>query len=110
MKFLIRLLVSACGLWISSKLISGIYIDSWITLVLASFILGLVNAVIKPILVFLTFPITVISLGIFLVVINGAMIGLVAWTLPGFAIAGLFPAILCWLIMAFISGLAHEMV
>lgn len=99
--------VSSLGLWLSSKIIPGVFIESWSTLILASLLLGLVNAVVKPILIFLTFPVTIITLGLFLLVINGAMLGLVAWLLPGFALAGLLPAILCWMLMAAVSGIAQ---
>ncbi|HET7853360.1 MAG TPA: phage holin family protein [Candidatus Methylomirabilis sp.] len=91
--FLIRMLVSALGLWIASALVPGIEITGIGTLVAAAFLLGIVNAVIRPIIVILTLPITIVTLGLFLLVINAAMLGLVAWILDGFMLAGFFSAV-----------------
>lgn len=109
MGFLARLIVSALSLWLAANVVPGIYVDGWATLFLAALLLGVVNAIIKPILVFLTFPITLVTLGLFLMVINAGMLGLVAWLLPGFAIAGFGSALLGWLLMAVVSGLAHSL-
>lgn len=94
MGFLIRMAISAAGLWLASVLVSGITIQDGATLVWAALILGVVNAVVRPIAVVLTFPITLLSLGLFLWVINAGMIGLVAWFLDGFQIAGFASALL----------------
>jgi putative membrane protein len=110
MGFLLRTLISAVSLWLAANIIPGIYVDGWKTLFLAALLLGLVNAVLKPILIFLTLPITLVTLGLFLLVLNAAMLGLVAWMLPGFAISGLIPAMLGWLLMTIVSALAHELV
>ena len=109
MTFLLRLCISAISLGLAAHLIPGIYVRDWTTLFLAAFLLGLVNAVIKPILVLLTLPITLVTLGLFLLVVNAAMLGLVAWLLPGFAIAGLLPAVLGWLVMALVGSLLTGM-
>lgn len=108
MPFLIRLAVVALSLALAAHLIPGIRVDGWVTLLLASLLFGVVNAVIKPILVVLTFPITLVSLGLFLVVLNAAMLGLTAWLLPGFAIDGLFPAILGWLLVTAVGWVASK--
>ena len=63
-------------------------------MLLAAVLLGLCNAVVKPVLILLTLPATVLSLGLFLLVINGAVLALVAWMLPGFTIAGFGSAVL----------------
>ncbi len=99
MYFLLRLVVSAFSLGLASRLIPGFYVADWTTMFLAAFLLSIVNAVLKPVLVFLTFPITILTLGLFLMVLNAAMLGFVAWLLPGFAIAGFIPAFLGWLVM-----------
>lgn len=84
--FVLRALISALGLWIATRWVSGIRIDNAGTLVLAGLLLGVVNAVVRPILVILTLPITIVSLGFFLLIVNTAMLALVAWMLPGFHI------------------------
>jgi putative membrane protein len=109
MPFLIRLAVVALSLALAAHLIPGIRVDGWVTLLLASLIFGVVNAVIKPILVVLTFPITLVTLGLFLVVLNAAMLGLTAWLLPGFAIDGLLPAILGWLLVTAVGWVASKL-
>lgn len=92
--FLIRLSISALGLWIASAIVPGMRISGVGTLVLAAFLLGIVNAAVRPVLVVLTFPITIVTLGFFLLVINAAMLGLVAALLDGFRIAGFGSALL----------------
>jgi putative membrane protein len=101
--FLIRAAVVAIGLWLASLIVPGIHILTPGSLVAAALLLGIVNAVIRPILVILTFPITLISLGLFLLVINGLMIELVAYFLPGFVVAGLGSAILASIIVSVTS-------
>ena len=86
--FLIRLAIGAFGLWMADLLLSGISIDGTSTLLLAAFLLGVVNAFVRPIFVILTLPLTLLTLGLFLLVINAAMLGLVAAMLPGFHVAG----------------------
>lgn len=88
--FVLRALASAIGLWIATRWVSGIRIDTAGTLVLAGLLLGVVNAIVRPILIVLTLPITILSLGLFLLVVNAAMVALVAWMLPGFHIYGGF--------------------
>ncbi|HJS91052.1 MAG TPA: phage holin family protein [Steroidobacteraceae bacterium] len=88
--FVLRALISAIGLWVATRWVSGIRIDTAATLVLAGLLLGVVNAIVRPILVILTLPITILSLGFFLLIVNTAMVALVAWMLPGFHIYGGF--------------------
>ena len=91
--FLIRAVVVGIGLWLASKIVSGIGFDSNGTLIAAALLLGIVNAFVRPIIVILTLPITLLTLGIFLLVINALMIELVAYFLPGFIVAGFWSAI-----------------
>lgn len=88
--FIARALISAVGLWIATRWVPGIRIDDPTSLVLAGLLLGVVNAVVRPIAVVLTFPITLLTLGFFLLVVNTAMVALVAALLPGFHIWGGF--------------------
>ena len=104
--FLIRLAISAFGLWIASQLVPGFRIEGTGTLVLAAFLLGLVNAVVRPLVVLLTLPLTLVTLGLFLLVVNAAMLGLVAALLDRFTISGLLPALLGWLVVSLTNWLA----
>jgi putative membrane protein len=92
--FIIRVLIVAAGLWVASHIVPGIHYNTDEDLLLAAFLLGIVNAIIRPILVILTFPITIITLGLFLLVINGLMLELVAFFLHGFQVHGLIAAML----------------
>lgn len=91
--FLIRCLVSALGLWLASMLISGISVNGTGVLLAAGLLLGIVNAFIRPVMIILTLPFTIITLGLFLFVVNAMMLGLVAWFLEGFAISGFWAAL-----------------
>jgi len=88
--FILRACITAIGLWVATRLIDGIRIDDPWTLVFAGVLLGVVNAIVRPIAIILTLPLTILSLGLFLLVINTAMVGLVAAMLPGFHIFGGF--------------------
>jgi len=90
---LIRLLIVALGLWLATALVPGIEIRGGWTLLLAALLLGLVNAVIRPLLILLTLPVTLLSLGLFLLVINAGTLALVAWALDDFTISGFWPAV-----------------
>jgi putative membrane protein len=92
--FILRALIAAVGLWIATKIVPGIGAESWRTLLFAALLLGLVNAIVRPILILLTLPFTIITLGLFLFVINGLMLELVAFFLRDFHVHGLFAAIL----------------
>ena len=102
--FIARALISAIGLWIATRWVSGIRIDDATTLVLAGLLLGVVNAVVRPIAVVLTFPITIVTLGLFLLVVNTAMVALVAALLPGFHIWGGFWSAFLTALMVGITG------
>ena len=86
--FVLRAVISALGLWVATRWVPGIRIEDAGTLVLAGLLLGVVNAVVRPVVILLTLPLTVLSLGIFLLVVNAGMLALVAWMLPGFHVAG----------------------
>jgi putative membrane protein len=104
--FILRTLITMLGLYLASALLSGVQIQGAGTFILAAVLLGLVNAVVRPIAFFLTLPITLLTLGLFLLVLNAAMFGLVAAMLDGFAVAGLGSAVLGALIVSITSGIA----
>ncbi|HEY2659051.1 MAG TPA: phage holin family protein [Caulobacteraceae bacterium] len=98
-RFILRALISALGLWVASLLLSGIEVRSVVSLLAAAVLLGLANAIVRPILIILTLPITLITLGLFLLVINGLMVLLVGHLLHGFQVHGLMTAILTSIIV-----------
>jgi len=101
-RFLARAIFAALGLALAAYLLPGVSYDGIVTLLIAAVLLGVVNAILRPILFILTLPLTIVTLGLFLLVLNAAMIGLVAWLLPGFRVDGLLAGILA----AVITGLA----
>lgn len=103
---LVRLLINALGLWLADTLIPGVHADGLGSLIWAAVLLGLVNAVVRPLVVILTLPITLLSLGGFLLVVNAGMLGLVAWLLDGFHVDGFFSALFGSLIVSITSWLA----
>lgn len=111
-RFIIQALVTMAGLWLSAQVVPGVNFTSTGSLIAAAVILGLVNAFVRPILVVLTFPITVVTLGLFLLVVNAAMIGLTSVFLGGFVVDGLWAGIgaaivtgvVSWIAGAFIGG------
>ena len=98
--FLFRAALSMVGLWIATRWISGISIDDAQTLVLAGIVLGIVNAIVRPIALILTLPLTILTLGLFLLVVNAGMLGLTAWILRGFHVADFRAALLASLIVS----------
>ena len=108
--FLIRLLIVALGLWLASVLVPGIAITGAWTLLGAALLLGLVNAIVRPLLIILTLPVTIITLGLFLLVINAAMFALVAWVFDGFYLAGFWPALFGSIIVSVTGWLASAFI
>ena len=104
--FLLRALISAVGLWLAAAIVPGVYVAGIGTLAIASVLLGIVNAVVRPVVIILTLPITIVTLGLFLLVINAVMLALVAWVLPGLAITGFFPALFGSVVVSIVSWLA----
>ena len=84
--FVLRAVIAAFGLWIATEWIDGFAIDSASTLLLAALLLGIVNAVLRPLMILLTLPFTVLTFGFFILVVNAAMLALVSSLLPGFDI------------------------
>jgi putative membrane protein len=103
---LLRLLVVAFGLWLAAELVPGIGVQGLWTLLGAALLLGIVNAVVRPLLVILTLPITLLTLGLFLLVINAAMLGLVAWMFDNFTISGFLAALLGAIVVSLTGWLA----
>ena len=92
-QMILRLLLSAAGLGLASVWLSGVHVDRPATLFWAALLLGIANTVVRPVLVLLTLPATILTLGLFLLVINAAMLGLVSWMLPGFSLDGFWSAL-----------------
>ncbi|HYG27183.1 MAG TPA: phage holin family protein [Caulobacteraceae bacterium] len=108
-KFIAKIVIAAIGLWLAAWLIDGIDYGQWTTLLLAGLLLGLVNAFVRPVVTLLTLPLTLVTLGLFLLVINAAMIGLVGLLLRDFTVAGLWPALLAAVVTGVVSWVGQAL-
>jgi len=102
--FLVRAAIVALGLWLATAWVHGVSIDTPATLILAGILLGIVNSIVRPIAILLTLPMTILTLGLFLLVINAGMVALVAWMLPGMHVAGFGPAFWTALLVSLVSS------
>ncbi|HEY6001114.1 MAG TPA: phage holin family protein [bacterium] len=103
MRFLLRAAIAAFGLWLAAQVVPGIRFDGAGALAGAALVLGIANAVVRPVLVVLTLPITILTLGLFLFVVNAATFALVALVVPGFHLEGFAPALLGSLLVSFVG-------
>ena len=110
MGFLARVFITGLGLLLADALLPGVRFDGALSLWLAALLLGLVNAFVRPLVILVTLPLTLLTLGLFLLVVNGMMVLLVAWLMPSFHITGLWSAILAALIVGLTGWLANAFV
>lgn len=108
--FLLRWIVVSISLLVADKLVPGISIGGSATVLLAAALLGVINAIVRPVIVLLTFPITLVTLGLFLFVINAGMLGLVAWLLDDFTISGFWSALFGAIIVSLTSWLVSSFI
>ncbi|HEY9216872.1 MAG TPA: phage holin family protein [Phenylobacterium sp.] len=109
-RFIIRAAIAALGLWIADLVLGGISFSSVGWLIGAAVLLGVVNAIVRPVVFWLTLPLTVITLGLFLLIVNAAMIGLVGMFLPGFTVDGLGSGVAAAVITGAISWVGSAFV
>jgi putative membrane protein len=104
--FVIRMLVTAAGLALAAWIVPGIAVSGPGTLLLAALLMGIVNGFLRPVVILLTLPLTIVTFGLFLLVVNAGMFALVAWFLSGFAVSGFFAALFGWLIVSVVGWAA----
>lgn len=105
MAFLLHWIVTAAGLYAAAYLLSGVSVTSPLALAVGALVLGLVNAVVRPVLQLLSLPFTLLTLGLFYFVVNGVAFGLAALLVPGFQVASLWSAVLGALVVSLVSWL-----
>lgn len=112
MKFILQLIVSTLAVFVSSLLLSGVHVDNIITALIVAAVLAFLNALLKPILVFLTIPITLFSFGTFLLVINAVIVLITVKIVPGFSVKNFWWALLfsvvLWLTTMIFEGFANN--
>lgn len=105
---LARLIISMLGLFITAAIIPGIAVNGIWAGFFAALILGVVNGIVKPVFTILTLPITILTLGLFIFVINGLMFMLSAAIVPGFVVSGIFTAIFGSIVFGILTGWIHK--
>ena len=110
LRFIVQFLVTCFGLWLSSRVVAGVGFNDTGSLLLAAILLGLANAIVRPILTILTFPLTILTFGLFLLVVNAATIGLVAMLLSGFVVDGLWAGIGAAIVTGVVSWIASAVI
>jgi len=103
LRFLVFWGLNVLVLWVASELFSSIQFSSTSTMLVSGLLFGVAHAVLKPILIVLTLPVTVLTLGLFLIVINALILLFVAWIVPGFHVAGFWQAVLVALFISVFS-------
>ena len=111
MGFLLRLVVNAAALWVAAQLVPGIVVTGLTPLLLAALVLGLINAIVRPVLLILTLPLTLVTLGLFIFVLNAFCLWLTSRIVPGLDVqtfgaallGALVVSIVSWLVTAFVS-------
>ena len=110
MKWFIKLLLTAIAVIILSKILPGVTVVGYGYAILVALVIGVLNSVVKPVLVFLTLPATIISLGLFLLVINAVIILLADYFLSGFSVAGFWWALLFSLLLSLLQSVLHSLI
>lgn len=108
MNLLVNLGLSAIAVMVTAYVLPGTHIDSVWTAIVVAIVLGIVNAILKPILLILTLPITLLTLGLFTVVINAVLILLVSRVVPGFRVDGFLWAVVFGLVLSIVNRFLHK--
>jgi len=109
MKFIIRLFLSALAVVITAYLLPGVALEDYLSAIIVAGLLALLNVTVKPILVLFTFPLTIFTLGLFLLVINACMILLADYFIPGFTVEGFWWALAFSLILSILTSLFSDL-
>jgi putative membrane protein len=110
MRFLARLVLNGLAIIVAAWLLPGIHLTSPLSALLAGVILGFVNAIVRPVLFFLTLPLTLLTLGLFIFVLNAICFALTAWLVPGFSVDGFFSALFGALLVSVVSWILNGLV
>jgi len=103
MQLIIKLLINSFAVFVTAYLLQGVHLESFLTAVIVAVVLGITNTVLKPILVIITLPINIITLGLFNFILNGLMILLVSVLVPGFSVKSIWWAILFSLVLSLVN-------
>ena len=107
---ILRTVIIGLGIWLAAYLVPGVTASSTTALIWAAIALGLINAFVRPVLLFLTLPLTVLTLGLFLLFLNAAMLNLAGWFVDGFEVVGFWDAVFGAIVISLVSGLCSNFI
>ncbi|MFD0965123.1 phage holin family protein [Pseudofulvibacter geojedonensis] len=110
MNYILRILLSALAVFVLAHILPGITVSSYISAVVVAVLLGFLNTIIRPVLVVLTIPVTIVTLGLFLLVINAIIVMLAGYFVSGFTVSGLLPAIVFSVLLSISQSILHKLV
>ncbi|MDT0643327.1 phage holin family protein [Zunongwangia sp. F363] len=109
MKFILRILLSAVAVLVLAEILPGVAVDNYGTAIIVALVLALLNLIVKPLLILFTLPVTILTLGLFLLIINAIIILLADGFVSGFAVDGLFMAIIFSLLLSLFQSLLYSL-
>ena len=109
-RLFLALAINAAALWVANSLFSGVHIHGWWAYIIGAAVLGIANTVIKPVLALITLPLIILTLGLFLLVINIAMVALAEWIAPNFSIDGFWTYVGTVVIIWLVNWVGHSLV
>ena len=107
---ILRTLITGLGIWLATYIVPGVSATSTAALIWAAIALGLINAFVRPVLVLLTLPFTILTLGLFLLVLNAGMLNLAGWLVDGFQVVGFWSAVFGAIAVSLVSGLCSNFI
>lgn len=107
---ILRTLITGLGIWLATYIVPGVSASSAGALIWAAIALGLINAFVRPVLLLLTLPFTILTLGLFLLVLNAGMLNLAGWFVDGFEVLGFWSAVFGALVVSLFSGLCAQFI
>lgn len=110
MNYILRILLSAVAVFILAHILPGIGVSSYLSAILVAIVLGFLNTIVRPVLVILTIPVTIVTLGLFLLVINAIMVLLVGYFISGFSVSGLLAAIIFSVLLSISQSVLYKLV
>ena len=107
---ILRTLITGLGIWLAAYIVPGVTATSTTALIWAAIALGLINAFVRPVLVLLTHPFIILTLGLFLLILNAGMLNLAGWFVDGFDVVGFWSAVFGAIVVSIVSGLCSNFI
>ena len=107
---ILRTLITGLGIWLAAYIVPGVTATSTTALIWAAIALGLINAFVRPVLVLLTLPFTILTLGLFLLILNAGMLNLAGWFVDGFDVVGFWSEVFGAIVVSLVSGLCSNFI